>query len=249
MNAEWLHWYYLVFLLPGVFAMLMLLLSGLGGHHAGHGHAAHGGHGGLRLHLHAHHGGGHAAAGGHAAHAGHTHGHAAHGQESGQGRSAGPGPAEQILGFFGFGRAPLAILLASMLIGWGFGGIVALEVLRPILRLPAIYFLPAVGVALVSALVSLKLFGGVAARFMPEEQSCAIPQEGLLGLTGRVVFRVSDETGRVHVFDQYRTLHVAPARVAPGTEPIEKGTDVIVASMDPDRRYVVVEPLGFSRKS
>ena len=91
--------------------------------------------------------------------------------------------------------------------------------------------------------------GGLAARFMPEGQSCAIPQEGLLGLTGKVVFRVSEETGRVHVFDQYRTLHVTPARVPPGTEPIEKGTDVIIASMDPDRRYVVVEPLGFSSKS
>src|SRR5205814_1033020 len=149
---------------------------------------------------------------------------------------------------FGFGRAPLAILLASLLIGWGFGGIIALEILRPILRFPALFFLPAAGVALVSALLCLKLFGGLAARFMPEEQSSAIPREGLLGLTGKVVFRVSEETGRVHVFDQHRTLHVTPARVLPGTEPIDKGTDVIIASLDPDRRFVVVEPLGFSRK-
>src|SRR5436309_431542 len=111
MNAEWLHWYYLIFLLPGAFAMLMLLLSGL---------------------------------------------------------------------------------------------------------------------------------GGLAARFMPEEQSFAIPREGLLGLTGKVVFRVSEESGRVHVFDQYRTLHVTPARIPPGADPIDKGTDVIIASMDPDRRFVVV---------
>src|SRR5438067_492581 len=200
MYGEWLHWYYLIFLLPAAFAMLMLLLSGLGGHHAGHGHAAHGGHGGLHLHAHhagaghAGHGGGHGAAGhGHGAHshagasAGHSHGHGEQIQQASQGRNTGPGAAEQLLGSFGFGRVPVSILLGSHLIGWGVGGIIALEILRPILRFPALFFLPSVGVALVTALLCLKVFGGLAARFMPEEQSCAIPREGLLGLTGKVV--------------------------------------------------------------
>src|SRR6266568_2752942 len=60
---------------------------------------------------------------------------------------------------------------------------------------------------------------------------------------------VSETGGRVHVFDQFRTLHAEPARVTPGQAPIEKGTEVIVASMDPDHGYLIVEPLGFSRSA
>jgi hypothetical protein len=82
---------------------------------------------------------------------------------------------------------------------------------------------------------------------MPNDESYAIKREGLLALTGTVVYPVTDSAGRVHVRDRHRTLHQLSARVAPGQPPIPKGTQVIVASMDPDRHYLIVEPLGFAK--
>jgi hypothetical protein len=249
MVGEWLHWYYLIFLLPAATAVLVLLMTGLGGTHGGHSHGAHGG-----LHLHAHAGHGHAhgmghghattAAHGHAHQAAGGHSHASHGAHHGHQHE--PSAARQLLGFFGVGRAPVTIVVGSLMIGWGFCGTVALELLRPILRFPALFVGPSALIAAAGALLCAKVFGELAARVMPEDESYAISREGLMGLTGKVVYAVTEDGGRIHVFDQFRTLHVTPARVAPGAAPIQKGTEVIVASMDPERRFVVVEPLGFS---
>ena len=262
MSAEWLHWYYLIYLLPAAAAVLVLLLSGLGGHHGGHSHAA-STHSVGGLHLHAHSGGvhgtsaaghAHAPAGAHptahsspagAAHAAaHTHGsHHGHPKES---RISGVGP--QLLGFFGVGRAPVTIVIGSLLIGWGLFGLAATDLLEHGLHLPPVLFVaPSLAAAAVGGLVSAKLLGELAAKLMPKDESYAISREGLLGLTGKVVYPISETGGRVHVFDQFRTLHAEPARVTPGQAPIEKGTAVIVASMDPDHGYLIVEPLGFSR--
>jgi membrane protein implicated in regulation of membrane protease activity len=259
MSTEWLHWYYLIYLLPAAVAVLVLLMTGMGGHHGGHSHAAHGG-----LHLHAHHGA-HAggAAHGHAAshastHAGHAHPHQhAHGShhshtghsQGSHGERNGPSAAQQLLGFFGVGRAPITIVIGSLLIGWGLFGFGATELLRPLLRYPALFVGPSLAAAAVGSLLSAKLIGEFAARVMPQDETYAISREGLVGLTGKVVYPVSETGGRVHVYDQFHTLHVASARVTPGAGPMEKGSEAIVVSIDPNNRYLVVEPLGFSLKN
>jgi membrane protein implicated in regulation of membrane protease activity len=259
MNAEWLHWYYLIYLLPAAVALLVLLMSGLGGHRLGHSHGARGG-----WRLHAHHGShaGSAAHGSGAAHGAHGHGgHGTagrvHGQPAGhphghsdgsRGDRTGPSAAQQLLGFFGVGRAPLTIVLGSMMIGWGLFGLGATELLRPVLRFPALFVGPALAVAAAGSLLTAKLFGELSARAMPQDESYAISREGLVGLAGKVVYPVTDTGGRVHVFDQFRTLHVASARLAPGVPPLGKGTEVIVTSLEPERGCVLVEPLGFSRE-
>jgi hypothetical protein len=158
-----------------------------------------------------------------------------------------PGFGQQLLGFFGVGRAPITIVAGSLMIGWGLFGWGATELLRPVLRWPVLFIGPSLAAAAGGALLSAKLFAELSARLMPQDETCAIPREGLVGLTGKVVYPVSEIGGRVHVFDQFRTLHVEAARVDPGQPPIEKGTEVIVASMNPDQGYLIVEPLGFTR--
>jgi hypothetical protein len=250
MAGEWLHWYYLIYLLPAATAVLVLLMTGLGGTHSHHSHGTHGG-----LHLHGHGGHGHArgmghgqvttpAAHGHGLHGMGGHSHAAHGARH-NGRNE-PSAARQLLGFFGVGRAPITIVVGSLMIGWGFFGVMALELLRPILGAPALFVGPSALAAGVGGLLCAKVFGELAARVMPQDESYAITREGLMGLTGKVVYEVTETGGRVHIFDQFRTLHVTAARAAPGTAPLKKGTDVIVAAIDPAGRFVVVEPLGFS---
>ena len=79
------------------------------------------------------------------------------------------------------------------------------------------------GVAAIGSLLTAKLFGELAARVMPRDESYALTRDALLGLTRKVVFPVSETTGRVHLYDEFHTLHVAPARVAPGSAPIGRG--------------------------
>jgi len=134
------------------------------------------------------------------------------------------------------------------MLGWGVFGWLAVEVLRPSLHYPALFILPSAGIALAGALLSAKLLGELMARFMPQDETYAISTDGLMGLTGKVVYPVSETAGRVHVFDQFRTLHVTPARVRPGAEGLTRGTEIIVASLPPDRHYVIVEPLGFTAR-
>lgn len=251
MSAEWLQWYYLIYLLPAAVAVLVLLLTGVSGHHGGHSHAGHGG-----VHLHAHHGALHAHGGGqHTGHAvaqthapaAHGHAHARSGQSHDQSAQRTAGPAQQLLGFFGVGRAPLTIVIGSMMIGWGLVGMAVTDTLQRLHWPPVLFVGPALAGAAAGSLVFVKLFGELSARLMPRDETYAIGREGLLGLTGKVVYPVTEAGGRVHLFDQYRTLHVKPARVGPGQAPIEKGTEVIVASIDPERDTLIVEPLGFSR--
>lgn len=256
MSPEWLHWYYLIFLLPAAIAVFVLLLSGLGGHHGGHGHAHHGG-----FHAHGHAAGlhGHAHGVGQAAHgAGHGPAHGSHGHGSqvrsgthhaARPSSSGQNALRQLLGFLGIGRAPIAFVLGCLMIGWGLFGALAITLLQPVLGYPLLFVPPALLMAAAGGILFARLFGGLAARYMPQDESYAIPRDGLVGLTGKVVFPVTESGGRVHIFDAHRTLHAESARIAPGVLPIEKGTEVIVTCMDPQRRWLVVEPLGFHRTS
>jgi membrane protein implicated in regulation of membrane protease activity len=152
-----------------------------------------------------------------------------------------------LLGFFGVGRAPLTLVLASLMLGWGLLGLAANELLRPLLGDPARFIGLSLAIAAIGSLLGAKLFAEFSARVMPKDESYAIKREGLLGLTGTVVYPVTVSAGRVHVRDRHRTLHQLSARVAPGQPLIPKGTQVIVASMDPDRHYLIVEPLGFTK--
>lgn len=247
MSPEWLHWYYLIFLLPAAIAVFVLLLSGLGGQHGGHGHAHHGG-------FHSHgpaggaHGHAHVAGNAPAAHGHGTHAHApqhAHGQarQHAHATSHGPGVGRTLLGLLGVGHAPITIVIGSLMIVWGIAGIGALEVLRPVLRSPALFVPSAVLFAGVTSLVTTGLLARLAARAMPQPESTALARADLVGLTGKVVYTVSDSVGRVHIFDQHRTLHSESARVAPGLPSIERGTEVIVSGTA--RGFLLVEPLGF----
>jgi membrane protein implicated in regulation of membrane protease activity len=250
-QTKWLEWYYLIFLLPAGLSVLVLLLSGLSSHGGGH-HDAGGAHAGgdamHGIHAHAHdlHGGHGDAAHAHGAHAGsHDAGHGGdHGHDGHHGAAHGEGTslAQRALSFFGIGRAPITISSGSLMLGWGLCGYVAVETLRPTLRLPGVFILPSLGAAAAGALVFAKVFGEIAARLIPQDESFALTRDSLVGLTATVVYPVSETEGRIHVFDAFRTLHVEPARTAAGRPPIPRGADVTVVALDPEQDNLIVEP-------
>ncbi len=234
--SEYGQWYYLIYLLPGGVALLLLLLSGLGGgmhHHHGLGH-----HGGQGL--------GHHAAGHHAPAA---HGHApshtpaqAHGQARGAGTAGRTPPS--LTAFFGLGRVPAPLVWGSALLGWGLFGFWGTQLWESHLHLPAAFALPALATALVGALVTQKATVETASRLLPRDESYAVGNVELCGLTGTVVFATDEARGRVHVYDAHGTLHDVSARSAPGQGQIARGRRALVTDYDAARDQVIVEEVG-----
>jgi membrane protein implicated in regulation of membrane protease activity len=221
--SDWLRWYNLIYLLPAGVAVLVLLMSAVD------------------------FGDGGEVDGGEVGDGGDVDGDAWEDGDGGDGEDRpDPGVPRQLLGFLGVGRAPLTIVIGGLLIGWGLFGLGANEMLRPSLKIPAAFMGPSVAIAAAGSLLTARVFAEMAARLMPKDETAAIRQEDLVGLTGKVIYPVSETAGRVHLRDRFRTLHVKSARLVPGVPPLGKGTEVIVVSIDADHRYVMVEPLGFS---
>ncbi|HZT42699.1 MAG TPA: hypothetical protein VFA07_11090 [Chthonomonadaceae bacterium] len=253
-----LQWHYLIFLLPLGTALLLLLLSSLRlGHHTGpggHGHVA--AHGHAAVHGHAAPHGAHAAGG----HAGPAHGHAtatAGGHAQPHGAAARPGgkahptangtkeniitPAGLLLGLLGFGRAPAPMVLEAFCIAWGLCGFWANEFLVRTPTPSLLQMLPSLGIALGGGIVGSRLAAELLSRVLPKEESFAVSQQELFGLTGAIAFPVSEEAGRIHIYDSFGTLHDEMCRVPSGHPPIEKGHRAIVVDMDTQGRLIVEE--------
>lgn len=237
MSAEWLEWYYLIYLLPAAVAVFVLLLSGFAGHDGAHAHGGADVHADVSFHgaaLHAHFGGDH----------GHLHAeHGASHHDAGHGDHEPHGSMARILGFFGVGRAPLTIVVGSLMIGWGLTGLAVTAALRdtfPNTLAPIPFAAVAAGFG---ALLTAKVFGELTARIMPGDESFAITRNDLVGLTGTAIYPVSDDLGRIHVWDRNRTLHSESARLAEPGQPIPRGTEVVVTALDPSGRYLLVRQL------
>lgn len=217
--GEYAHWYYLVYLLPGGVALLLLLLSVLSGgtHHAHH----------VTTHITPHitphvtpHGGG-----GHGRHAPGHHGT--------------PGRAGFLGAFFGIGRVPLPLVWGSWLLGWGLFGFWGTQFWEQ--HGHAAFLLPAFLTALAGAALTGKATVAAASRLMPREMSSATGTVGLCGLTGTVAFATDDARGRIHVYDAFGTLHDVSARAAPGSGRIARGRRALVTDYDAARDQVIVE--------
>lgn len=146
---------------------------------------------------------------------------------------------------FGVGEAPLPVTVGSLMLGWGLGGLLATELLEPILRYPAFFVLPSLLCAVVAALLFTRVATFLTGRLMPEDESYVVSRSELVGLEGTVVFPVSATIGRIHIFDAFGTLHAEPARVRPGVPDVPRGQKVTVVAADPGGAFLLVDPLGF----
>lgn len=226
MNAQTLlSPHYLVFLLPFGLASLLLLLSVFhmsnseGGD--GDGDGADGGEGGDE-------GGGGDADGGE------------HGGDDAEHGGA-EGVSDGILGLMGVGRAPLSIVLEAFCMTWGFSGVWANQLLVRTLEPTLAQMLPSFGIALAGGLVGARGASELFARILPKEESRAVSRDALFGMKGRVLFSVSETTGRIRVYDEHGGIHEEPCRIAPGGTDIAKGRRAIVMDRDTSGRLIVEE--------
>jgi hypothetical protein len=235
MNAALLlQWHYLIFLLPFGVAILLLLLSTMrvGGHHArahggGHSHGHGGGPnvgGGMRAHGHGHHAV--------------RHGHARSGARGS--RHSETNPLSVLFGALGFTKAPLPVVLSSFFLVWGFSGYWANRVLLPHTTNPTLgRVLPSLAIALLGAIVGGRVAAELIARLLPPEETSVVSRDALFGLKGRVAFPVTDTSGRIHVYDEFGTLHDESCRVAPDQPPIARGQTALIVDRDEKGRLLV----------
>jgi hypothetical protein len=246
-----LQWHYLIFLLPFGLAAFLLLLSSLrlGHRHGGHGRvAAHSGHGGHGAHATAGPAHTHGAHGGHSGHGAATARHGGtgkggHGKANGRSsREAGATPANVFLALMGVDRAPLPMVVESFCICWGLIGCLANQWLLPRGLEPTLFqMLPSLGIALGGGLIGARGAAELIARLMPQDESQVVSRDGLFGMVGKVAFPVSATGGRIHIYDEFGTLHDETCRVAPAYPSIAKGCRAMVMDRDAQGNLIVEE--------
>ncbi len=238
--AELLQWHYLIFLLPMGVAALLLLLSSLRlGHHGGHG-----GH-------HAHtpvHGGTHAAHGGQAARpapaAARTGTAGSANSRNGTNATERPNVTvtnHLVLNLTGANRAPLILIAEAFLLIWGGCGLLAHQIMAHGAEPSSRQLWMLVSIALVGGLVGARVAASLIGRFMPQEETLIVSRNELIGLTGTVVYPVSQTAGRLHIYDTFGTLHDEMCRLAPGQSEIAKGRSAMVLDMDTQGHLLVEE--------
>jgi hypothetical protein len=246
-GAYLLHWHYMIFLLPMGLAALFLLLSSLR-----IGRPGHRGHHGPRITS----AGRHSNGGQHRAHgtSGSAHPRGHHGLKVGR-HNSGPKPSGNktlsatpmtlVLSLIGADRAPLPLAIEMYCLSWGIVGFWANRLLLPADSVPSLLsMLPSLTMALVGGIAGARIGSELAFRLMPRDETTAISRHALYGLTGTVVFPATETAGRIHVYDEFGSLHDESCRIANGHTAIAKGRRAIIVDMDNTGRLIVEECAG-----
>ena len=246
-----LQWWNLIYIAPLFVSLIWILaamFSGAHGHelsHGGHGlghdighgigNAAHDvGHavGNAVHHGDVHHGEiGHA----HAAHNG-THGHEAHAHGSSQEDSF----FLRFLTILGIGQVPITLIIGVFMLCWGAFGMLANQLFEGMMKYPAIYIWPSMGVTFLASSVFTRAMAGIVAKCLPSTETYGVSRMELIGTLGSTVYTTSDHAGTINTKDMYGTVHRVQAKTEDGEEPIPSGTEVIVVDFDEeDKRFIV----------
>ena len=137
-----------------------------------------------------------------------------HGHADGLLHHADTGPLDAWMSWLNRGGVPLLILIMIWLAAFATTGFVIQGVARSVVApLPTIV---ASGLAFAAALPVTRTLSRWTARIIPSDETSAIAQAELIGLTGTVTLGPLDQgkPGRVRVKDRYGNIHVLRARAA-----------------------------------
>lgn len=152
----------------------------------------------------------------------------------------------EALGFLGFGRVPLSIILLTFCFLWGFAGWATNTILKGALDRPAVFVVFSLAVATTTAVVGTRSVARGLARVLPSTESYGSSERDLVGRLAKVRDPITEHQGRVQLYDAHRTLTEVPARIKPGEAEIPARTEVLLLSYDRQRGvyYVLADPLG-----
>lgn len=143
---------------------------------------------------------------------------------------------DALLGFLGFGKAPMSILMMSYCFVWGGMGLAGLTLFGE----SAIW--RAAGIAGVTTVIGTRYLAIGLARLIPSVESYHTPLADLEGLTGEVLYAITEDSGTVRVRDQQHNLRDVPCRVARGEKSIPAGSKVVLFYYNPATKTFVVAP-------
>ena len=149
------------------------------------------------------------------------------------------------LALIGGGKAPLTLLIGTLLLGWGFSGYWANELLGPVVRQPVLLVCASVPLAAVCAVLLSRTAAGLISRYAPKMETAAVMRASLAGQEARVVYPISAASGRAYHYDKKGILHDLPCRVRAGQPEIAKGKTVILVGYDDAARSFWAEPSPF----
>jgi membrane protein implicated in regulation of membrane protease activity len=140
-----------------------------------------------------------------------------------------------IFSLLGFGRAPVLIVLMSMLLIFGGTGTIINLFLAPILKVASIFVLISVGGAVVNMVALTGVIARIVARFMPTLETKSVTKQDLVGCEGSVVLDVDNTSGLIQVHKDGDVFQV-PCR---STKPLSRGTPVLVMEYDDAQKVYV----------
>ena len=137
------------------------------------------------------------------------------------------GPLDAWMSWLNTGGVPLLILIMIALASFAIAGFAIQGVAQAIVA-PLPTLVASLG-AIVLALPAIRTLTRWTARILPREETSAISQADLIGLTGTVALGPLDQgkPGQVRVKDQHGNIHVVRARAAPG-HTIPQGATVLL---------------------
>jgi membrane protein implicated in regulation of membrane protease activity len=141
-----------------------------------------------------------------------------------------------VLDFFGIGRVPLSILVMCYCFVWGVVGLASLTLLG------ADRVWVAIAIAAAAALLITRQIAYGLARVMPTFETHHTPQRELVGLRGRVLYRVTETSGVVRLRDERNTLREVACRVRSGEVALPADTPVVLLRYEPGARVFLVAP-------
>lgn len=152
----------------------------------------------------------------------------------------------QALSFFGIGRGvPLSVMLPSLMVIWGVSGLILNGVLLPLLRNPFLFAPLSVAGTLVLTSFAGRGLARTMRRLLGTEKPSAITKSGLVGCSGRAVFRITSEGGVANVKDPFGNIHRIVCKVKPGLQPIEAESKILVVQYLPEEGCYYVELYPF----
>lgn len=163
-----------------------------------------------------------------------------HGHPHGMGDHE-PGSFLRVLAFLGIGRVPISIILMTFSFLWAFFGIAANILLGGIL--PGIsVLLVSLPAAILGAVLGTRALALGISKVLPSVETYAVKGIQLVGSTGEALFEITEEFGRVRVFDEHNNLHDVTALVRPGRSSIEKGSRVFLTRYEAKKDTYFVRP-------
>lgn len=221
------QWWYLIFELPFIAALIFLLLQAVGAIHAERDATFDTGHDvdldhGVEIDAHDL---------GHDADLGHDHdvGDAAH-------------PHSILLhglSILGVGKIPISLVMMSFCFIFGFSGWASNQLLSAVFP-PSLFVWLSLAIALVSSVALTRLIAEGLSKLVPTTESYGSSPLQLLGKTATARYGISGTSGSACLYDEYGNFTEVPCVTVEGEEPITDGESIVLARYDLERRIFLV---------